>query len=251
MRQPKSRPSFADHVYNALYGRISNGEYAPEQKLPPETALAAELGVSRPVLREALERLRDEGLVMSRQGAGNYVRPGPATPLGYGRIETIADIQRCYEFRLTVEPQAARLAAERRNEQSLADLSAALGLLKVATSSMLHREDADFTFHLAVARAANNTYFEATLRALNEQVSVGMRLHGQSLLRDGLPGLQSVLDEHAGIFDAIRLSQPEVAAERMDGHIRRSQERLFGGALIDLRLPAPIVPPKGAVSSRA
>ncbi|MBL3608821.1 FadR/GntR family transcriptional regulator [Rhodovulum sulfidophilum] len=234
----KSRPSFADHVYNTLYGRISNGDYPPDEKLPSETTLAAEIGVSRPVLRDALERLRAEGLIVSRQGAGNFVRAHQSRTLGYGRIETIADIQRCYEFRLTIEPQAARFAAERRNDEALANLSNALDLMRAATGSMLHREDADFTFHIAVAHAANNTFFEATLRALHEQISAGMKMHGQSLLREGGAGLERVLHEHQSIFDAILASDGEAAANRMTAHVRHSQERLFGGASIDLRMPA-------------
>lgn len=239
MKEPrqKSRPSFADHVYNTLYGRISNGDYPADEKLPPETALAAEIGVSRPVLRDALERLRAEGLIVSRQGAGNFVRPHQARTLGYGRIETIADIQRCYEFRLTIEPQAASLAAERRNDEALKGLSSALDLMRAATGSMLHREDADFTFHIAVAHAANNTFFEATLRALHEQISAGMKMHGQSLLREGAAGLERVLDEHQRIFEAIRAGDGAEAAVQMRAHIVHSQERLFGGASIDLRMP--------------
>lgn len=238
-RRQKTRPSFADHVYNTLFGRISNGEYSPEQKLPSEMVLATEFGVSRPVLRDALERLRAEGLLVSRQGAGNFVSARPVNPLGYGRIETIADILRCYEFRMTVEPQAARLAAERRNDAALADIVRALDLMGAATGSMLHREDADFTFHIAVAKAANNPYFEATLRALHEQISVGMKMHGQSLLREGRAGLERVLDEHTGIHAAIAAGNGDEAAARMGAHIRHSQERLFGGANIDLRLPNP------------
>ncbi|MBM3604153.1 MAG: FadR family transcriptional regulator [Alphaproteobacteria bacterium] len=236
-RRQKTRPSFADHVYNTLFGRISNGEYAAEEKLPPEMVLAAEFGVSRPVLREALERLRAEGLLVSRQGAGNFVSARQVNPLGFGRIETIADIQRCYEFRLTIEPQAARLAAERRNDEALAELARALDLMGAATGSMLHREDADFTFHIAVAQAANNPYFEATLRALHEQISVGMKMHGQSLLREGLSGLERVLAEHKGIYHAIRSGDGDAAAAQMHAHVRHSQDRLFGGVSIDLRLP--------------
>lgn len=231
----KPRPMLADRVYNTLYSRIANGDYTPDQKLPPETVLAEEMAVSRPVLREALERLREEGLIASRQGAGTYVRPHQQGPLGYGRIETIADIQRCYEFRLTIEPQAARLAALRRDPVSVAELLQALDLMRAATGSLSHREDADFAFHLAVAKASNNHFFEATLRALHENISVGMKMHGQSLLRDGADSLRRVLDEHGRIHAAIEQGDAEAAAREMYDHIEHSRHRLFGGALIDLR----------------
>ena len=141
--------------------------------------------VSRPVLRAALERLREQGLIHSRQGAGSYVREVKTVPLGFARVETIADIQRCYEFRICIETMASRLAAGRRNAEALEEIATALSLMRGATDLQTHREDADFAFHLAIAKAANNQYFEASMRALREHIFVGMKLHGQSLMTDG------------------------------------------------------------------
>jgi len=150
----RSKPGLADRVYHLLYGRISNGDYPANRKLPSENALADEFGVSRPVLRAALERLREQGLIHSRQGAGSYVREVKTVPLGFARVETIADIQRCYEFRTCIESMACRLAAGRRNAEALEEIETALSLMQGATDSQTHREDADFAFHLAIAKAA-------------------------------------------------------------------------------------------------
>jgi GntR family transcriptional regulator, transcriptional repressor for pyruvate dehydrogenase complex len=231
---PRQRPGLADRVYHLLYSRISNGDYPANQKLPSEKTLADEFGVSRPVLRVALERLREQGLVHSRQGAGSFVREVRTVPLGFARVETIADIQRCYEFRICIETCAARLAAGRRNEEALEEIGTALSLMEGATDSLTHREDADFAFHLAVAKAANNQYFEASMRALREHIYVGMKLHGQSLMTDGAKGLKEVFGEHSAIFAAIRDSDGESAERLMRGHLTHSRDRLFGGALIDL-----------------
>lgn len=231
---PRTKPGLADRVYHLLYSRISNGDYPANQKLPPEKVLAEEFGVSRPILREALERLREQGLIHSRQGAGSFVREVKSVPLGFARVETIADIQRCYEFRTCIETMAARLAAERRNGESLAEIATALSLMEGATDSQTHREDADFAFHLAIAKAANNQYFEASMRALREHIYVGMKLHGQSLMTDGAKALKNVFGEHSAIFGAIRDGDGETAARLMNDHLVHSRERLFGGALIDL-----------------
>jgi GntR family transcriptional repressor for pyruvate dehydrogenase complex len=230
----RQRPGLADRVYHLLYSRISNGDYPANQKLPSEKTLADEFGVSRPVLRVALERLREQGLVHSRQGAGSFVREVRTVPLGYARVETIADIQRCYEFRICIETCAARLAAGRRNEEALEEIGTALSLMEGATDSLTHREDADFAFHLAVASAANNQYFEASMRALREHIYVGMKLHGQSLMTDGAKGLKEVFGEHSAIFAAIRDGDGESAERLMRGHLTHSRDRLFGGTLIDL-----------------
>jgi GntR family transcriptional repressor for pyruvate dehydrogenase complex len=230
----RQRPGLADRVYHLLYSRISNGDYPANQKLPSEKTLADEFGVSRPVLRVALERLREQGLVHSRQGAGSYVREVRTVPLGFARVETIADIQRCYEFRICLETCAARLAAGRRSDGALEELGTALSLMQGATDSLTHREDADFAFHLAVAKAANNQYFEASMRALREHIYVGMKLHGQSLMTDGAKGLKEVFGEHSAIFAAIRDGDGETAEHLMRAHLTHSRDRLFGGALIDL-----------------
>ena len=231
---PRQRPGLADRVYHLLYSRISNGDYPANQKLPSEKMLADKFGVSRPVLRVALERLREQGLVHSRQGAGSFVREVRTVPLGFARVETIADIQRCYEFRICIETCAARLAAGRLNEEALEEIGTALSLMEGATDSLTHREDADFAFHLAVAKAANNQYFEASMRALREHIYVGMKLHGQSLMTDGAKGLKEVFGEHSAIFAAIRDGDGESAERLMRGHLAHSRDRLFGGALIDL-----------------
>jgi DNA-binding transcriptional regulator YhcF (GntR family) len=151
----KTRPApLADRVYEQLAARIASGEFRPNTKLPPENDLALMVGVSRPILRTALGRLKSEGMIVSRQGAGSFVRDRAATTLGFSPVETIADIQRCYEFRLTIEPDAAFAAANRRNETSLRKMESALELLLDATRHQRHREDVDFSFHLAVTEAA-------------------------------------------------------------------------------------------------
>ncbi|MBR9765770.1 MAG: FadR family transcriptional regulator [Rhodobacteraceae bacterium] len=232
----RSRPSLSDKVYSALRGRIMRGDYAPNEKLPAEKDLSVTFGVSRPVLRLALEQLREEGLIYSRQGAGNFVRVKREPALGYTPVETIADIQRCYEFRLTVETDAAALAAQRRNDAALAEIEQALHLLSDATGSRLHREDADFAFHQGVARASNNQYYEETLKALRDHIHVGMKLHGESLMSDGARALEAVFAEHQAIYDAIRERDSERAREVMRKHILHSRERLFGGGQLDLSL---------------
>ena len=231
---PRAKPGLADRVYHLLYSRISNGDYPANQKLPSEKSLADEFGVSRPILRAALERLRDQGLIHSRQGAGSYVREVKTVPLGFARVETIADIQRCYEFRICIETMSARLAAARQDAASLGEIGTALSLMQGATDSQTHREDADFAFHLAIAKAANNQYFEASMRALREHIYVGMKLHGQSLMTDGEKALKQVFDEHSAIFAAIRDGDGDTAERLMRVHLIHSRDRLFGGALIDL-----------------
>jgi GntR family transcriptional regulator, transcriptional repressor for pyruvate dehydrogenase complex len=224
----------ADVVHDRIRRAIADGQYADGARLPGENDLAAQFDVSRPVIRAALKRLRAEGLVISRQGSGSYVA-APADPktLAFQPVETIADLQRCYEFRLTIEPAAAAMAANRRSEAQLADIAKFLAMLRDATERRSHREDADFNFHLAITAASNNQYFETSMRALKDHIAVGMKFHGLSL-QSVRGGLGHVLDEHTEIFDAIRLGRAEVAQQTMLRHVTGSRDRLFEGRLLDL-----------------
>jgi GntR family transcriptional repressor for pyruvate dehydrogenase complex len=227
---------FADRVYHLLFARISSGEYAPDQRLPSEKDLAEQFEVSRPIIREALERLRTEGLVHSRQGAGSFVRmKAEQRALGFPPVETIADIQRCYEFRLTIEPDAAFFAAQRRDRASLEKIAGVVEMLNDATRRQRHREDADFAFHLSVTEASNNHYYQSAIQALRAHIGVGMKLHGLALLGPS-PGLQRVFDEHNAIYEAIRDGKAEIARDGMRQHLIGSRDRLFEGRVLDLSL---------------
>ena len=250
------RATLSDVVYERLFACISSGQYGRESKLPSEMELARSFDVSRPVVRDALKRLRDGGIIYSRQGAGSFVLGQGDDRLTDARLfldrksvddrddrggavfrpaETIADIQRCFEFRETIEMQTATLAARRRNAAIIDELDNILRRLEQATEGNVHREDIDFEFHLTIARASNNQYFSTVLAGLREQVAVGMHLHGMALLRpDGR--LEESTEEHGRILDAIRTGDADAAGQLMAAHIRNSRDRLFGGSLMDLRL---------------
>ena len=232
----RQKALFADRVYHLLFAKIANGEFSPDDKLPSEKELAEQFDVSRPIVREALERLRKEDLIYSRQGAGSFVRvKAEQRVLGFPPVETIADIQRCYEFRLTIEPDAAYYAARRRNANAIEKIRQVVDLLGDATRQQRHREDADFAFHLAITEASNNHYYHSAMQALRTHISVGMKLHGLALMGPS-PGLQRVFEEHSQIYQAIRDGDSDTASSLMRTHLEGSRNRLFEGKILDLSL---------------
>lgn len=227
MDQPGRRKSFGEAVFDRMFKAIKSGAYAPDERLPTEHDLAAEFQVSRPVVREALKKLRDQGLIYSRQGAGSFVRQmGIRQPLGFGAVENVTGLLRCYEFRLMLEPAAAEQAAARHRPETLAPVAEALERLRDATSRQRHREDADFAFHLGIARASENQYVAIAMEALESHIAVGMQFHGQSLKTS--PGaLERVYLEHKAIHDAIRDRDGPTARGLMQAHLEHSRDRLF------------------------
>ncbi|MDF1633257.1 FadR/GntR family transcriptional regulator [Mycoplana sp. MJR14] len=222
-----ARRSLGDLVFERMHRAIKSGAYKPDERLPTEHDLAIEFEVSRPIIREALRRLREQGFIYSRRGAGSFVRAvGMREPLGFGQLENVADLLNCYEFRLTVEPAAAAAAAERHDAVTLAAIRQALELMRDATNRQSHREDADFQFHLAIARAAQNSYFFTAMEALKDHIAVGMRFHGASVKREST-GLSRVFGEHEAIAEAIAARDAAKARQLMHDHLTGSRERLF------------------------
>jgi GntR family transcriptional repressor for pyruvate dehydrogenase complex len=221
------RRSLSDTVFERLQRSIKSGAYAVDERLPTEHALASEFQVSRPVIRDALQRLREHGLIYSRRGAGSFVREqGLREPLGFGQMENLSDLQHCYDFRLTIEPEAAAMAATRHTPEALTKIRTALTLLRDATNRQAHRADADFMFHLSIAQASLNPYFVTAMQALEEHIAVGMRLHGLSL-RSTADGLTRVFAEHTEILEAIISADAELARQCMRRHLISSRDRLF------------------------
>lgn len=228
----RSRVKLSSQVYEAVLTKIVNGHYPEGSKLPTETALAKNFSVSRPVVREALARLRDDGLVQARQGVGSFVlkRPGSAL-LRFAPIGSIADIQRHFEFRGAIEPFAAQLAASRRDETALKTIARAIDMLEEAIDANDVTVEADFAFHRAVADASGNQFFATTLASLEDTAKSAMLLNRQLSLHNPAGRLTLMLAEHRAVHDAIGASDPDRAFDAMRTHIEDSRRRVFDGGL--------------------
>ena len=140
-------------------------------------------GVSRPVIRDALARLKDEGYVRSQRGSGSVVVRGEAPGVqAYPPIRTVSDLLRSYEFRITVESATAAMAAERREAsrprgprraRSIAPTDA------IDTACYHLLADLNFDFHRAVARATHNPFYLKTVEMIPNFIGAErLDLHG-------------------------------------------------------------------------
>jgi len=226
-----SRPSkLSDRVYARIFEQIVNGHYREGMRLPSEASLAEACSVSRPIVREALARLRDDGLIRSHKGAGSFVERQPdKAMLSFAPVESVADIQRCFEFRAALEAESAALAAARADPGAFEEIERAVELLKERIAAREVGVDADFAFHVAVAKASGNRFFVDTLLALREQITLGQNLARNLGLRHPTTRLLEVQREHEGICESIRDGDAEAARRRMQAHISRSRRRVFEG----------------------
>jgi len=232
-RQPPLRPvKLSEQVHDQILALITGGEFPDKAKLPTEIELAARFEVSRTIVREALARLRDDGIVVSRQGAGTFVRRRldrgwlKLSPLG-----SIADIQRCFEFRTGFEADMTALAARRANRTSIKRIGSAVEAFEDMVRQGKPGSEADFDLHYMIAEATGNRFFVSVMTSLREHIIFGMNLARNLSRMHPDVRLTAVQDEHRKILDAIRARDPDQAHEAMRRHVERARLRVFEGEM--------------------
>lgn len=149
------RSPLAEQAAQLLLGRIRAGEWSLGQRLPGETTLAAQLGVGRSTVREAIAQLAGGGVLDSRQGAGVFLLALDVVE-DWDTILRDADIVAVLEARTAIEADAASHAARRRTPADLRTMRAALAARSKEGLSIEKLVDADTAFHRAVVVAAHN-----------------------------------------------------------------------------------------------
>ncbi|CAN5759865.1 FadR/GntR family transcriptional regulator [soil metagenome] len=220
--------SLPDRIYASVVEAILRGDFAPSGKLPTEGELSASFGVSRPTVREALSRLRSDGIIDSRRGAGSYVIRSPGAPAVIATpIRSLADIERYYVFRSCVESGAAAGAAEYRDAAELEEIRAAFDALSVAMEAGESGVDEDLRFHLAIARASHNPFFVNTIETTVAPVRQFMELARNVAEKKSMERVRTTQAEHKDVIDAIARRSPGDAAEAIRTHVLNAKRRIF------------------------
>ncbi len=228
-------PRLGDHLSTRIAELIGRGEFDSAGRLPSELVLANRFGVSRPVVREALSHLRSMGFIVSRKGSGSYIRkrsetvPQHVGALGFGPVNSLAEVRKCYEFRVGLEGEAAYLAAQNRTPETLAALREALERMEAAASSGMLGMSADLEFHMAVARASGNEFFEAAMQSMRMPIEFAINLARSLTLTRPLEHLKAVQTEHVVMFEAIEARDKDAARLAMRTHIENACVRVFEG----------------------
>lgn len=221
----------SDQVASELESRILEGVFKPGDRLPSERELAIKLGVSRPSLREAMQKLVSKGMLTTRHGGGSYVTDRLEAPFvdpwqemlsGHPMLQT--DL---LEFRHMLEAQAAGLAAERATDADIKRLDDAYAALERDYSNDNFAEciEADVTFHQVIAETAHNVLIghltSSLLRVIHGHIS--SNLEHLYVKPERWNKLQS---QHHAIWKAIREHKPEAAAKAARQHIEFVQQSI-------------------------
>lgn len=200
------RTGLVDQVIEQMRAAIASGDWAVDQRIPPEPELVTALGVGRNTVREAVRALAHAGLLEVRQGDGTFVR---ATSEISGALRRLCgtELREVLQVRRILEVEGARLAATHRTEEDLRELAEALTERDTAWADRRWSDfvDADIRFHVLVVRCARNTVLTGLYEGMTEvfRASVASTVDTQESAR---------LVDHGGILDAITTGDPDRAA---------------------------------------
>lgn len=214
----------ADAVAADLETRILEGSLKPGDRLPSERNLAIELGVSRPAVREAIQKLALKGLLITRHGVptvvtdrldATFVDPWREMLKGHPLLQ--GDL---LEFRQMLEGQAASFAAERATDEDIERLDVAFAALEFSYDNydLTTNIDKDVAFHQAIAEASHNAMIghltASLMRVIHDHVSGNLiHLHARPQQWERLRA------QHRAIWEAIRTHNVEAAQDTARAHI--------------------------------
>jgi GntR family transcriptional repressor for pyruvate dehydrogenase complex len=199
-----------------LEAEVLSGTLEVGTKLPSERELALRLGVSRPLVREALRSLVERGLVEISPGRGTFVRAASTAeavrPLGSHYLRQKITPRHLIEVRMIIEPAAARLAATRATEAEIEALRHAVDEINAATS-VLDRARWDIALHALIARMSRNPVIETTFESIATLV---FELMLRSLSDSKVVAASAPF--HQAVYEAIRDRDPDRAYQAMLDH---------------------------------
>ncbi|SDZ56670.1 FadR/GntR family transcriptional regulator [Herbiconiux ginsengi] len=223
---PIERLSATTEVARRLLDYIRENELGSGSKLPSERILSDQLRVTRSTLREALAALDLLGVIVSRQGSGNYLADTPSELLPQaiewglmlGRRRTL-DLA---EARQHIEVAVATLAARRATPEQLTALTAQLAVMDAAQDRPDDLMEADIEFHIQIARIADNSVLTDILTSVRSLLRIWIR---RGLTADQDTG-HNTIREHQKILEAITARDEELARQVMTDHMRSAYLRL-------------------------
>lgn len=234
-----NRQGLVEQTTEQMQELIRDGAWAVGERIPAEPELAAQLGVGRSTVREAVRALAHIGLLSVRAGDGTRVRERDEMTAVLGRRLGLEDGVDILEVRAILEGGAARLAARRRTQDDLDHLGACLTERERAweADDVTTWVTADLEFHLSVVEAAHNPVLATLCRGFRDYLAASIA----SSVVGGLSPEAHI--EHTTLLEAIRHRDEDEAAAQ-SGHLMEAVTAASQRARS--RTPPPRAPPPGA-----
>ncbi len=214
MPQPITPPrKVSELVVERMSELVERGEWPVGSRIPPEPELVAQLGVGRNTVREAVRALEHAGVLEPRRGDGTYVRAADGLDAALTRRARTTDALHVLEVRGILERGAARAAAQRGDDESLARLEAAFAAQVAARDTDEGAfQAADVAFHAEVVRAAGNPLLADLYAGLDHGLVRTFSWGARRPHHRDVPG-------HEEVVAAVRARDPEAAERAVDSTI--------------------------------
>jgi GntR family transcriptional repressor for pyruvate dehydrogenase complex len=214
------RPLLSDAVAQSLTQQIIGRAMMPGDSLPSESDIGKRLGVSKPVVREAIRKLSALGIVEIRQGKQTTVgrlAPDPVRQMLRFALHIDPNgLHDAVELRRALETYAVRRAAELATDEDIARLRAAMAQLEADFMDHDRSVAADIAFHRLIAVMSRNSLVAFLIDAMSESMAEVI-----STLRTKTQGLhEGTLARHRNLVEAIASRDPEAAVAAMHLHFR-------------------------------
>jgi GntR family transcriptional repressor for pyruvate dehydrogenase complex len=225
-------PRRSDAAFRQIIALLHEGRFTPGDRLPAERDLAELLHVSRPTLRDALNRLEARGFIDRKTGSGSYVctsiPESIRTPLEEGIRERLITLQQIIDVRKPLEVWAAKEAAIQRTADQLGELHQALESMraagkKVDKTSNTEYARADIRFHLVLAKMTKNPVYVHMLQFLTELISTSLSI-SREILDDDFSKANTT--RHEAIYESIAAQAPSAARKAMTAHFLLIERRI-------------------------
>jgi GntR family transcriptional repressor for pyruvate dehydrogenase complex len=222
-------PASRSHlVERALVDLISRGELPTGSRLPTENALAAQFGVSRATVREAIARLRADGVLSTKQGRGAVVESITPRTLRLQSDSLPGSFEHLFELRRLIEVEAAALAAKRRTPSAMAAIEQAHARMQAAAHAGHYAPDADMAFHRAIAAATANPHLLSLVDFIAHQLD-HLLANAWSNSARVAGGAHEAQAEHDLLVTAIQAGDERAARRAASAHLTQAQGRLMRG----------------------
>ena len=236
MRKRALKRPQPSEVLEQLRQRIASGKMPPGTKLPSERALATDLGVGRPAVREAIKALQVLDVIESRHGDGTYIKSLAGLSGGWpSQVEIVQadfDLIELLEVRKMIEPRAASLAAARRDAKQLARMEHELREQEKQPEDREVLVRHDYLFHEAIISAAGNRVLHTVARNLSPLLIKSRKVTGQTT-----PDTGKIIRQHRTIYEAIRLGEGDLAEQAMREHLQTAGLDLLTHSAVNRKKP--------------
>jgi len=222
MLKPVKQKKISDQIYEQIRDMIYRGEFNPGQRLMAEREMATLFQVGRPTVRTAIQKLIDQGLIISRRGVGTFVMNEtsrrdnqPLLQVLNNEEFTIAEFQ---EVRMALEVKSVQLAAERATDEDLRRIEKSLGRLRQEIADGDMSMGSDISFHMNITYAGKNIVQIQLMKSFYDlQYSVMDIAYAEVLGPMKIDNL--IFEQHLRIVEAIKDRNPTLARDKMEEHI--------------------------------